>query len=896
MGATRRMWALVRRSKVDREIEDELRAHVQMRTEDNIAAGMTPEAAQRDAWLRFGNPTVVKERVTERDAALVVDAIMRDMRYALRGFAKSPGFTSIAIVTLALGIGANTAIFQLLDAVRLRSLPIANPQELAEVKIVGGNHGFGINNGRYAQLTRPVWLEIRDHQDPFSGVFAWRMNDHLIGELSDAHNVRALEVSGAFFSVLGIRPWRGRLIMPDDETSVCTAPRVVVSYPYWKSQMAGRPLTANTRLKIDNQFAEVVGVTPPGFFGMAVGESFDIAYALESTPCDGSPWQRELFDVSVMGRLKADWSLDRASAYFGALSPGIFDATAPTGYSAQAIRQFTSYRLGVYLASEGVSALRADYQDSLSLLLAITGLVLLIACANLANLMLARASARHREMAVRMALGASRGRLLRQLLIESGILAASGALLGLVLAQGFSRFLVRSLSTEQWSVTLPVSTDWRVLLFSAAVAVFTCIVFGTVPALRASNADPVVAMKTGDGRVAGNRERFSAQRIMVVVQISVSMVLLAGALLFVRSFRNLMTLNPGMREHGISVAHIGFPLSDVPRDHYEEFKRQLLEEVRSVPGVTRAATTTNDPLMGGSWTHAVRVDSVEDSSKFTWVSPDYFQTMGIPLLTGRMFAETDTANSPRVAIVNQTFLRHFVGNENPIGKTVRTLPEPNYPATVLEIIGTIPDTKYNDIRGATPPMAFVPAAQFPPTAEGPWMSVMIWSDIAPSTVMAEIKRQIGDKHPNIIVHTFDFETQIHNGLLRERLMAILSGFFGALAALLVMVGLYGVISYFVTLRRNEIGIRVALGATRWQVIALVMRDAGWMLAVGAAIGTTLSLIAGRSASSMLFGLKPYDPATLLFAVGVLAAIAALASWIPARRAAKLDPMAALRCE
>ncbi len=469
-------------------------------------------------------------------------------------------------------------------------------------------------------------------------------------------------------------------------------------------------------------------------------------------------------------------------------------------------------------------------------------------------------------------------------------------MLGLVLAQGFSRFLVRSLSTEQWSVTLPVGTDWRVLLFSAAVAVFTCIVFGTVPALRASNADPIVAMKTGDGRLAGNRERFSAQRIMVVAQISVSMVLLVGALLFVRSFRNLMILNPGMREHGISVAHIGFPLSDVPRDHYEEFKRQLLEEVRSVPGVTRAATTTNEPLMGGSWTHAVRVGSVEDWSKFTWVSPDYFQTMGIPLQTGRMFADTDTANSPRVAIVNQTFIRHFVGNDNPLGKTVRTLPEPNYPATVLEIIGTIPDTKYNDIRGATPPMAFVPAAQFPPTAEGPWTSVMIWSDTAPSTVMAEIKRQIGEKHPNIIVHTFDFETQIHDGLLRERLMAILSGFFGALAALLVMVGLYGVISYFVTLRRNEIGIRVALGATRWQVIALVMRDAGWMLAAGAAIGTTLSLIAGRSASSMLFGLKPYDPATLLFAVGVLAAIAALASWIPARRAAKLDPMAALRCE
>lgn len=288
--------------------------------------------------------------------------------------------------------------------------------------------------------------------------------------------------------------------------------------------------------------------------------------------------------------------------------------------------------------------------------------------------------------------------------------------------------------------------------------------------------------------------------------------------------------------------------------------------------------------------------AAEGSSKFTWVSPGYFQTMGIPLLSGRMFANTDTANSPRVAIVNQTFIRQFVGKDNPLGKRVRTLPEPNYPETVLEIVGTIPDTKYNDIRGATPPMAFVPAAQFPAAADGPWASVMIWSDTAPSSVMAEVKRQIGDKHPEIIVQTLDFETQIHDGLLRERLMAILAGFFGSIAAVLVMVGLYGVISYFVTQRRNEIGIRIALGATRRQVIGLVMRSAGLMLAVGVVTGTLLSLIAGHGAASMLFGLKPYDPVTFAIAIGLLTAIAVLASWVPARRAARVNPTVALRCE
>jgi predicted permease len=892
MGAMRRMWALVMRSKVDREIEDEMRAHVAMRTEDNMAAGMSREAAERDARLRFGNATVIRERVVEHDAALGLDAVMRDVRYALRGFRKGPAFTLVAVATLALGIGANTAIFQLLDAVRLRSLPISNPQELAEVKIVGGNHGFGINNGPYAQLTQPVWQEIRQHHDPFSGVFAWRNRDRLFGHPSDARRIHGLDVSGEFFGVLGIRPWQGRLLLPEDHTTDCKTSRVVVSYPFWRAQMGGRVLAANTTLLVDGDLVEVVGVTPPGFFGMAVGESFDIALPL----CEPNPAQRELFDRSVMGRLKPGWTMDKASAYFGALSPGIFNATAPIGYSAEAVRPFTRFRLGVFPASGGVSNLREEYQDSLSLLLGITGLVLLIACANLANLMLARASVRQREMAVRMALGASRGRLLRQLLIESGLLAMSGALLGVVMAQGFSRFLVRSLSTEQWSVDLPISTDWRVLLFSAAVAMLTCVVFGTIPSLRASNSDPVTAMKTGDRRLTGSRERFSTQRLMVIAQISISMVLLVGALLFVRSFRNLMTLDPGMRERGITIAHIGFPLSHVAPDHYEEFKRQLLEEVRSVPGVTAAATTTNDPLMGGSWTHGVRVGAAEGSSKFTWVSPGYFQTMGIPLLSGRMFANTDTANSPRVAIVNQTFIRQFVGKDNPLGKRVRTLPEPNYPETVLEIVGTIPDTKYNDIRGATPPMAFVPAAQFPAAADGPWASVMIWSDTAPSSVMAEVKRQIGDKHPEIIVQTLDFETQIHDGLLRERLMAILAGFFGSIAAVLVMVGLYGVISYFVTQRRNEIGIRIALGATRRQVIGLVMRSAGLMLAVGVVTGTLLSLIAGHGAASMLFGLKPYDPVTFAIAIGLLTAIAVLASWVPARRAARVNPTVALRCE
>jgi predicted permease len=508
--------------------------------------------------------------------------------------------------------------------------------------------------------------------------------------------------------------------------------------------------------------------------------------------------------------------------------------------------------------------------------------------------MLARATSREREIAIRLALGASRGRLLRQLLAESGLLAAMGTALGIALAQFLSRALVWSLSTESSSVILPIATDWRVLLFAAAVAASTCLIFGAVPALRATNAEPVAAMKAGGRGMTGSRERFSMQRLMMVTQIGLSLVLLVGALLFVRSFRNLITFDPGMREGGITIAFIGFERSHVPRERYEEFQRQLLDEARSAPGIVDAATTTNVPLLGSSWSHGIRIGSAEASSQFTWVSPGYFRTMGIPVVTGRDFTRSDTAMSQRVAVVNRAFVRRFLGGANPIGQTLRTSPEPNYPSTVYEIVGVIPDTRYNDLRGETPPMTFAPASQFP--AGGPWAAMMIHSSIAPAMAIEEVKHKIAEKHPEIIMEFSVFQTRIREGLVRERLMAMLSGFFGVLAALLATVGLYGVISYIVAQRRNEIGIRLALGAHRVQVIGMVMGEAGRMLLVGIVAGTAVSLLAGRAASSLLFGLKAYDPLTLTAAGALLAVIAALASFVPARRASKLDPMVALRYE
>ena len=373
------------------------------------------------------------------------------------------------------------------------------------------------------------------------------------------------------------------------------------------------------------------------------------------------------------------------------------------------------------------------------------------------------------------------------------------------------------------------------------------------------------------------------------------MVLLVGALLFVRSYRNLLTIDPGMRESGITVAFIGFPDSKIKPGNEAEFKRQLIETVRGIPGIQNAASTTQTPLGGGSWGHHIQIGDKDGDSRFTYSSPTYFATMGIPLLTGRNFTDGDTNDAPLVLIVNQAFIRKYLGSTPPIGQTVHVMPEPDYPERTYQIVGTIPDTKYSNLRDDTPPTAFVPAAQLPVTAEGPGLAMMIASNTGPSTIAA-VQHAIEIKYPNAVLQFFDFQQNILDNLVGDRMMAMLSGFFGVLAALLVVVGLYGVLSFFITQRRNEIGVRIALGARRWQVIGLVMRDTAALLLVGVVFGTILALLAGRTASAMLFGLKPYDAPTLAFAFVLLAAIAVVASWLPALKASRLDPVAALRSE
>jgi putative ABC transport system permease protein len=827
-----------------------------------------------------------------------IESTMQDVQLALRALRKSPGFATTAILTLALGIGVNAAIFQLMDALRLRSLPVTDPQALASVQVKGGIRGFGIS-GNETLITNPLWEQIREHQQAFSGVFAWRGNHLRLGRGVQEKRAPALWVSGDTFATLGVYPIRGRFFSAEDDRPGCGTPGAVISYAFWQREFGGEDSAVGSTVLIEHRLTYVIGVTPPRFFGLEVGRTFDFALplcAIQSyNPDDGSLTRRDFFSLSVMGRRKPGWTLARASAQLESISPGMIDATVPDGYSSIALNTYRNFRLNAYPAATGVSSLREAYDTSLWLLFAITGLVLLIACANLANLMLARASTRQREMAVRLVLGASRWRLIRQLLAEGALLALIGAVLGTALATGFSRGIVRFLSTADDVLRLDLGLDWRVLAFTGAVAMATCTIFDLVPALRSSRTNPGTALKAGSRGMTAGRERFAFQRILVVSQIAVSTVLLVGALLFVRSFRNLLTFDPGFREDGIVQVFVGLSHLKFPEvAAYDPVMRDVVEHLRSIPGVAALATSTHVLLDGSTWSLGVRVEGSEGFSKFTWVGPDFFQTMGIPLLAGRSFTNRDTRSSPQVVIVNETFVRKYLGARNPVGKILRTVAEPNYPAVECEIVGVARDTKYGSLRDPVPPETFGPGTQFPPGQSVAY--VFMRTSLPPAQMIPAARAKLGQFDPDINAEFRVFREGIQNTLVRERMMALLSGSFGALAALLTMVGLYGVISYIIAMRRNEIGIRMALGASRRSVVAIILSQTMRMLALGVASGLLLSLGATRGAASLLFGLQPNDPASLLEATALLVAVAVIAGYVPAWRASRIDPGTALRYE
>ena len=829
---------------------------------------------------------------------------MSDLRYGLRLLRQSPVFAAVAVLSLALGVGANAAILQLIDAVTFRNLPFANARQLAEVR-TDWARDFGVSDDPNSQITYPLWEQIRASQTSFTSMFAWGDLRFLVGRTSDARSARGLLVSGDFFTTLGLAAERGRVLRADDDRRGCGAGPAVVSHGFWQTFFGGRESAIGSALTLSGHPFTVVGVMPAWFTGLEVGQTFDIAVPLCTAARFSDRFERrDYFWLTVMGPLKPDWPLARANEQMRTLSPALLESTVPSGYAADLLARYRSFKLGVLPAGRGVSQLRESYGTPLWLLLALTGLVLLITCGNLATLVLARANAREREIAVRAAIGASRLRLVSQMLIESLFVAGAGGALAVPVA------LLSARALAAWnSVHLDLAADWRLLSFVGASAFLMSILFGLIPALRASIVDPSAVIRLGSRGSTMDRHRARFQRALVIGQIAVSLVLVVFAFAFVQTFRNLMSVDTGFDLNGVlAVAFEDIQPRELPVEQRIAIQQQLTSEIRSLPGVEAAAATTHSPLNWSTWAHFFRLSSDPNAerkvSRFIYVSPGYFDTLKIAIRAGRNFEDLDHARSRRVMVVNESFVHSHLDGQPPIGAALRTIAEPGYPETAYEIVGVVADTKYSDLRdencwcnvasGAMPPIAYVPIAQDPDLSS--WPIVIVRSRAPLSGISPAIVQRVADVNPGMTVQLADLTSVVQQRLVAERMMAWLAGAFGMLATILVIVGLYGIVAYLTERRRNEIGIRLSFGSTRAQIVRLVVRDGVVMLAAGLLIGLPLTAAAMRSASALLFGLSPVDGLSIASATGLLAGAVGVACSLPAWRAARVDPSEALRSE
>lgn len=829
-----------------------------------------------------------------------LDTIWQDLRYGLRLLRKSPTFSAVAILTLALGTGANAAIFQLVSSVRMRALPVERPGELVSIGI--DTHDKG-RTGRFMSrrpfFSEPLWQAIRANQQAFSHVFVWGITSWNTATDGEYRPAQGLYVSGQFFDGLGVKAQLGRLIGDADDRMGCGAPGAVLTHGFWQSRYAGNPSAIGQSLMLDGRPFEIVGVTPPGFFGTEVGRTFDVALPLCAEPifrgAGTGIGKADTWFLDMMGRLAPGWTVARARAQLQAISPGIFQATVPARYNPETAKQYLAFTFTATDAATGVSGVRRTYQTQLWILLGATGLVLLITCANLANLMLARATAREREIALRLAIGASRRRLIRQMLSESLLVAGFGAAGGVVLAQWLSQTLVAFLSTQNAPLFIDLSPDWRLFAFVSGIGVLTCLLFGLSPALRATAATPGAAMQAGGRSATDSHERFTLRRALVVVQVALSVVLIVGAMLFARSLRNLVSLDPGFRQEGIVAVNVDIRRSSIAEGARLQTYAQVLDRVRAVAGVRQAAEAFIVPMSGSGWNQNVIIGGVKKEGivNFNRVGADYFTVMDTPMIAGRTFGPEDRRGATDTAIVNESFARKYFGEgSSPIGRTFQLDGPPGQPQPHFEIVGLVRDTKYTDLREDFTPIGYFAAAQ--ETEVGPYLDFVLRSEIALPALTPALTRTIREVAPEATVGYDTVSAYVRDSLVTERLMASLSGFFGVLAMLIATIGLYGVMSYMVSRRKVEIGIRMALGADPPMVVRMVLGESGVLLIAGLVIGAGLAVLSARWAAALLYGLEPWDPSSFALAIGALAIVSLLASWIPARRASRLTPTTALR--
>ena len=878
---------LFRRSQADADLNEEIRFYLEQEAQLRADRGESPDEAMRAARRAFGNVTLVKETTRQMWGWTLIEDLVRDLRHSLRLLARSPLFTAVAVLSLALGIGANTAIFSLADAIIFRDLPVHEPQRLVQVR---GVHQRGVDT----IYSYPLYRDIRDRNQVFSSTVcagSWATVEPIVLVLPNESRrdmrARLTAVSGNYFDTLGVEPVIGRTFTPDEDRAPGAQPVAVVSYRFWKRELRTDPGVVNTRLLHNGVNYQILGVTPPSFTGISSNDDPDV-------------WVPMMMVNAVLAG-ETIKNPNTSSLYvFGRLKPGLSAADASADmariYSElqRDSRDLQGKRGEVVPMAKGVQTLRRRFEKPLLILLSVVGLLLLIACANLAALLMARAAARRHEIAIRLSLGASRLRLLRQFLTESLMVGVLGGAAGLAASAWGASLLIGMVTESTRRLPLHFTIDGRVLAFTAALSILTAILFGLFPAIQA-NRTRIVQGSTTTSR----HSRLPGAQVLIAGQMALSLFLLVAAGLFIRSFANLRYLDPGFARENVLIlmldARVGYG-DDIEK--YRTMYRQLVERVEALPGI-RSASGSSATFFGGSTSrgnityegHAGQVPKDEEPTKVR-VTPRFTETLGLPLLAGRTFTGRDDHQAPQVAIVSESIARRYFPSANPIGKRF-CFDSEFHTKNAIEIVGVVRDVRYSNLREASPYTLYLPLQQ----SRSQRFDLQVRTLADPGAMAARVQEAVRGYDPGVrVVHTVTLAGLVDDSIAQDRLLALLAGFFAVLALALSAIGLYGITSYGVHRRTSEIGVRIALGASSSDVKWMVLREVLVLVVAGAAVGIPAALAAAGIVRGLLFGVTPVDPLTIAGAALTLILIALLAGYLPARRACRVDPMQALRSE
>jgi predicted permease len=897
----KRLSNVLRRNRLEQDLNTELQAHLDLLTEENIRRGMNPTQAAHAARREFGGVEQTKELYREQGGLAFFETLAQDLRYAMRMLVKSPGFTAVTILTLALGIGANTGLFSMVNSVLLGNLPVRHPEDLVVIKYADSRSQEAEEDFSY-----PIYQAMRDKNTVFTDVLTRSgvgfnasyggQTERAVGEI----------VSGNYFETLGVQPFLGRLIGSEDDRTPGAHPVAVLSYGYWQRRFGSDPAVVGKDIILNSNPIRVIGITPPGFYGTEMALDPDIrvsmmmATVFRPVPANRLQNPRHRW-LTVMARRKPETTVAQAQASLDILYHQVLESElqelGPSVNSHDKERALAS-RIQLEPGNQGFAHLRREMERPLLLMFYVTGIVLLVACANLANLLLARNAKRKQEISVRLAIGAGRGRLVRQWLTESLLLSFLGGCAGVAVAYWTKTALLGFLPAD-YSANLHAPMDLRVLCFALLASVVTGLLFGLAPALQLSRAAASIALRHDSPSIASGERLFSLRSALIFLQVALSLPLLIGAGLFLHSLQNLRGVNTGFVKENVFLATLNPSLNGYPQERVKSLYDDLLARVRTLPGVRAASLTTSSVISGGWDQESVKVEGYQAgpdenmSPNASVVSPGYFATMGIPFVEGRDFTEQDAGPRPKVVIINETMAHYFFGNKDPLGKKIGTDNDPKVPPD-REIIGVVKDAKYVRLSEAPRRHFYEPRGQEPRLFD---MTLQVRTSGDPEKIGDLVRAQVNSLDANLPLYaTTTLEIQIDNSLTQERLLTWLSSLFGLLATLLASLGLSGVVAFSVARRTREIGIRMALGAQPNHILRHVVSNMAFLVTAGMAVGLAAAYGLSRLLSSMLFEVRSADLPAFAGACFLLGAVAALAAYLPAHRATQVDPVVALRYE